>query len=78
VKYNVDFNDKGVVDAIFSRKLDNGKIVYLKKDNDKKVRVLSLKDFDAYKDSDQLALGKMDIFIASNYAKFLDSDAFRS
>ena len=65
------------------RKLDNGKTVYLKKDNDKKVRVLSLKDFDAYKDSDQLALGKMDMFIASNYAKFLDgacgvSDAPRS
>lgn len=83
VKYDVDFNDKDVVDAIFGRKLDNGKTVYLKKDNDKKVRVLSLKDFDAYKDSDQLALGKMDIFIASNYAKFLDgacgvSDAPRS
>lgn len=71
VKYDVDFNDNGVVDSIFGRKLDNGKVVYLKKDNDKKVRVISLKEFDAYHGSDQLMLGKMDTYIASNYNTFL-------
>lgn len=72
VRYDVDFNESvEVVNSIFARKLNNGKLVYLKKDNDKKMCVLPLKGLEAYLESDKLKLGKMDAFVAANYGDFL-------
>lgn len=71
VRYDVDFTDREVVDSIFGWKSDTGKIVYLKKDNDKKMQVLPLKGLDVYQENASVKLGKMDACVAANYSDFM-------
>lgn len=76
VRYNADFSQQNEVDEIFGRE-EKGfwgrkKIIYLGKDNDKKMLVLNLGEVDSLLENGKIKLGKMDAFIAGNYQTFLN------
>ena len=75
VRYDVDFSQPHVVDKIFGREAKGfwgrKKVIYLGKDNDKKMFVVKLCELDSFLDREKIELGKMDMFVARNYQKFL-------
>ena len=75
VRYDADFSQPNVVDKIFGREAKGfwgrRKVIYLGKDNDKKMFVVKLGAVDALLEREKIKLGKMDTFVASNYQKFL-------
>ena len=75
VRYDVDFSQPHKVDEIFGREVKGfwgrRKVVYLGKDNDKKMFVVKLRTLDSFLESERIQLGEMDMFVASNYQKFL-------